>query len=50
MRDFKDTTRTAYTKGGPSGGLKGAAVSSHIRAWRKPDYGHPEPAPTNRKG
>lgn len=30
MRDFKDTTRTQYSKGGSVGGAKGAAKISQV--------------------
>lgn len=30
MKGFKDSTRTQYTKGGPSGGAKGAAKVSKV--------------------
>ena len=37
MKGFKDTTKARYSKGGPVGGLKGAAlVSQAMREFRQP--------------
>lgn len=42
MKGYKDTTRTCYSKGGPAGGLKGAAqIGAVMKGFKQ---GAPGPA------